>query len=115
MQFKSHKNKRQRPYVIYADTECSLVPTGLHDKTHKHIPNSACFYLVCDHDPSQNRLEYYIGENCIVDMLVEMIEISDKCIKQTKKNQKMVVSAENMMDFQECYTLLHLPRAHRQN
>ena len=70
MQFKNHKNKLKRPYVIYADTECSLVQTSLKDKTHKHVPNSACFYLVCDHDPSQNRLEYYIGENCIVDMLV---------------------------------------------
>ena len=29
MQFKSHKNKLRRPYIIYADTECSLEPTGL--------------------------------------------------------------------------------------
>ena len=99
MQFKNHKNKLKRPYIIYADTECSLVPTGLLDKTHKHVPNSACFYLVCDHDPSQNRLEYYIGENCIVDMIVDMAKISDRCIEQMKKNQKMVMSAEDMMDF----------------
>ena len=97
MQFKSHKLRR--PYIIYADTECSLVPTGLKDKTRKYIPNSACFYLVCDHDPSQNRLEYYIGENCILDMLIEMTKISDKCIEQMKKNKKMVMSAEDMMDF----------------
>ena len=90
--------KLRRPYIIYADTECSLVPTGLKDKTRKYIPNSACFYLVCDHDPSQNRLEYYIGENCILDMLIEMTKISDKCIEQMKKNKKMVMSAEDMMD-----------------
>ena len=99
MQFKSHKNKLKRPYIIYADTECSLVPTGLPDKTHKHAPNSACFYLVRDHDSSQNRLEYYIGENCIVDMLVEMTKISDRCIEQMQNNQHMVMSAEDMMDF----------------
>ena len=54
---------------------------------------------MCDHDKSQNRLEYYIGENCIVDMLIAMIKISDKCIEQVKQNQKMVMSAEDMMDF----------------
>ena len=99
MQFKSNKNKLKRPYVIYADTECSSVQTGLPDKTHTHVPNSACFYLVCDHDPSQNRLEYYIGENGIVDILIEMTKIKDKCIEQMKKNQNMKMSAEDMMDF----------------
>ena len=85
-------NKLKRPCVVYADTECSLVPTSLKDKTHKHVPNSACFYLVCDQDPSHNRLEYYIGENCIVDMLVEITNISDKCIKQMQKNQQIKMS-----------------------
>ena len=87
MHFKSHKNKLKRPYVIYEDTECSLVPTGLPDKTHKRVPNSACFYLGGYHDPSQNRLEYYIGENCIVDMLVGMTKISDRCIEQMKNRR----------------------------
>jgi hypothetical protein len=32
-------------------------------------------------------------------MLVEMTKISDRCIEQMKKNQKMVMSAEDMMDF----------------
>ena len=99
MQFKSHKNKLRRPYIIYADTECSLVPTGLKDKTRKYIPNSPCFYIVCYHDPSQSRLEYYIGGHCIVDKLIEITEISDQCIAQMKKNKKMVMSAEDMMDF----------------
>ena len=54
---------------------------------------------MCDHDPSQNRLEYYIGENGIVDILIEMTKIKDKCIEQMKKNQNMKMSAEDMMDF----------------
>ena len=80
MQFKYHKDKLKRPYVIYADTECSPVPTGLPEITHSHVPNSACFYLVCDHDPIPNRLECYIGEKLSVDMLIEMNKKSDKCI-----------------------------------
>ena len=31
-------------------------------------------------------------------MLIEMSNISDKCIEQMKKNQKMVMSTEDMMD-----------------
>ena len=73
---------------------------GILDKTHTHAPNSACFYLVCDHDPSQNRLEYYLGENFIADMLIDMTKISDKRIEQLKKNQKMNMSAEDMINFQ---------------
>ena len=75
------------------------VPTGLPNKTRKHVPNSVCFYLVCDHDPTQNKLEYYVGENCIVDMLVAMTKIADRCIEQMQKNQKMAMSTEDMMDF----------------
>ena len=92
------QRKFKRPYIIYADTECSLVPTGLKDKTHKHVPNSACFCLVCDYDPTQNRLEYNIGENCIVDMLVAMTEISDRCIEHMQKTET-VTPSEDMMDF----------------
>ena len=99
MQFKSHKNKLRCPYIMYADTECSLAPTGLKHKTRKYIPNAPCFYIVCDHDPSQSRLEYYIGGNCIVDKLIEITEISDQCMAQMKKNRKMVMSAEDMMVF----------------
>ena len=32
-------------------------------------------------------------------MLIAMTKISDKCIEEMKKNQKMVMSAEDMMDF----------------
>ena len=33
-------------------------------------------------------------------MLVEMTKIFDKCIEQMKKNQKLVMSAEDTMDFE---------------
>ena len=62
MNFKYSQNKLKRTCAIDADNECAFVPTSLKHKTHKHVPNSACFYLVCDHDPTQNRLEQYIRE-----------------------------------------------------
>ena len=62
MNFKYSQNKLKRTCAIDADNECAFVPTSLKYKTHKHVPNSACFYLVCDHDPTQNRLEQYIRE-----------------------------------------------------
>ena len=68
MMFNNNKNKLNRPYIVYADNDCSLVPTGLTDKTHKHFPNSACFYSVCDYDPIQNRLGYALGPKCIVNV-----------------------------------------------
>jgi len=44
-----------------------------------------------------------------------MIKKSDKCIAQMKKNQRVVMPAEDMMDFKNATTLLHLRRAYRQN
>lgn len=57
----------ERPYIVYADTEATLIKTGHESKIHKHVPNSACFYLVCTYDETQNRLWHSVGENCIVD------------------------------------------------
>ena len=74
------QGQAQAPIRHLTGTECSLVPTGLPEITHSHVPNSACFYLVCDHDPIPNRLECYIGEKLSVDMLIEMNKKSDKCI-----------------------------------
>ena len=38
MMFKNEKNKLKRSYIVYADTECSLVPTGLAAINQKHVP-----------------------------------------------------------------------------
>jgi hypothetical protein len=48
MKFKNHKNKLERPFIVYADTECTLEKvydrTGKPDKNqmHRHIVNSCC-------------------------------------------------------------------------
>ena len=78
MKFTNHKNKRMRPYVVYADTECSLIPSDddslgrnpsehgvRHDRSKlaTHVPNSACVYFVCNYDETQNKKMIWYGEN----------------------------------------------------
>ena len=99
MMFKSHKHKLKRPYIVYAGTERSLAPTGLADNTHKHVPNSACFYFVCDYEPTHNRLWYDLGPDCIVYMLVELTKRSDECIAKMRKNQEMNMTPEDHTNF----------------
>ena len=72
MKFKNYKNKMERPYIVYADFECSLCPSNEKDKIAYHKPNSACFYFVCSYDDTKNKLWYSVGDNCVVDMLKEL-------------------------------------------
>ena len=105
MLFKNHKNKVKRPYIVYADIECSLVPTGLVDK----------IYFVCDDDPTtQNRVWYVIGPNSIVHMLVELAKLSDECISKMKKNQDED-ERNGHVGSQQGNSLLHLRPTLRNN
>ncbi len=47
--FKNYKNMLERPFIVYADFECSLIPTERSDKIARHEPHSAscCFVFVC--------------------------------------------------------------------
>ena len=65
MKFKNHKNKLERPFIVYADTECTLEKTTDKHKIHKHVVNSCCFYFVCTYDNSKNRLWYSTDKDCI--------------------------------------------------
>ena len=53
MKFTNHKNKLMRPYIVYADPECSLIPSIDPNKIATHVPNSADNYLVCSLDETQ--------------------------------------------------------------
>ena len=50
MKFENHKNKLERPFIIYADTESTLVPTNDENKVQKHVINSCCCYFDCSKD-----------------------------------------------------------------
>mgnify|MGYP000506202221 CR=1 FL=1 len=80
MKFKKFKNKLDRPFVVYADFESTLVPTGLKERTHKHVPNSVSFYFVCTFDNSRNKLYEFVGYNCVSDLVSELKIISKVCI-----------------------------------
>ena len=66
MKFKNHKNKLERPYIVYADCEAALqrIDKQLGGNTqliHKHNINSCCYYFVCTYDSSKNRLKTFEG------------------------------------------------------
>ena len=56
MTFENHKNKLQRPFIIYADTESTLKKTNDEKKIHEHVIKSCCFYFVCSFDRSSNEI-----------------------------------------------------------
>ena len=99
MEFKNYKNMLQRPFIVYADCECSLCPTGEEERIALHKPNSACFYFVCTYDSSQNYLWHRVGDNCITEMIVELDKLSKKCIKKMKENTEMKLSWSDWDNF----------------
>ena len=40
-------------YIVYVDFDCTLKPDADKCKRARHIANSACFYCVCNYDPSK--------------------------------------------------------------
>jgi hypothetical protein len=70
MKFKNYKDLLTRPFIVYADFEASLIKTHRTDrKTHRHIPNSAAFHLVCTFDNTRNEYHKFNGEDCAVQMI----------------------------------------------
>ena len=96
MKFKNYRNMLERPFIVYCDTESTLEKTGEVQgdkkksmKIREHVTTSCCYYVVCNFDPSRNVLKTVEGKNRIQDMIVELKELSDKCIIEMKKNQDM--------------------------
>jgi predicted component of type VI protein secretion system len=75
MEFKNHKNKLERPFIVYADCESTLqkIDKKLGDNTkliHQHNINSCCYYFVCNYDSSKNILKTYEGDDCMEKMIM---------------------------------------------
>jgi hypothetical protein len=68
MAFLNYKNLLERPFMVYADVESSLIPTEDSKKIHMHKANSACCYFVCTCDSSRNKLYNLIGEHCVIEI-----------------------------------------------
>ena len=88
-----------RPYIVYADTECSLIPSKDPNKLATHVPNSACIYFVCNYDETQNKKMIWYGENCIYDMVMELHKIAEDCIVKMRENTEMALTLDDKRDF----------------
>ena len=108
MKFKNFKNKLVRPYIVYADTESSLKKIDDPNKMHEHIANSACFVFICTYDPSQNRIWYHGGEDCIIKMLLELTKLAEECIAKMRENQDMEMTEEDEYDFLRMLHVCHI-------
>ena len=101
----------ERPYIVYADTECSLIPTNDANTVAKHVVNSACFYVVCTYDHTKNRMWSHVGEDSVREMILELSALADECIEQMQENQEMVMTEDDQADYWECDMLPHMPDA----
>ena len=92
MEFQNHKNKLVRPFMIYADFESTLFKTDDPNKIAEHVPNSVGFAFVCTFDPSRNFYKQFTGEGCVMDFLIELNVLAEKCIKEMQENERMVMT-----------------------
>ena len=99
MKFTNHTNKLMRPYIVYADPECSLIPSDDPNKIATHVTNSACIYFVCNYDAPQNKKMIWYGENCIYDMVLELYKIAEACVAKMRENNEMALTLDDKRDF----------------
>ena len=88
MKFENYKNKTMRPYIIYADTECTNVESNDKNNVSTHMVNSVMAYLVCEHDEIQNQELVWYGKNCIINMIFDLCIIAEECVEICEKNKK---------------------------
>jgi hypothetical protein len=106
MKFKNYKNMLERPFIVYADFECSLIPTDMADKIARHEPNSACAYFVCTFDSSRNKLYKFEGRDCVINMIEQLRLLGTRCVKEQQKNEEIIMTKEDHKNFNSatrCY------------
>ena len=99
MKFKSHKHMLERPFIVYRDFECSLIPTDTSDKIALHAPNSAAAYFVCTFDHNRNQYYKFEGRDCVQNMLEQLRLLATRCVKEQQENTKMELTADDVKDF----------------
>ena len=81
MKFKSYQHMLERPFIVYCDFECSLIPTDMSDKIVLHEPNSAAAYVVCTFDHNRNQYYKCEGKDCVQNMLEQLRMLASRCVK----------------------------------
>ena len=92
MRFKNHKHMLERPFIVYCDFECSLIPTDMSDKIALHTPNSAAAYFVCTFDYSRNQYYKFEGRDCVQNLLEQLRLLGTRCVKEQQENTRMELS-----------------------
>ena len=90
MAFTNYEHLLERPFIVYADFESSLIPTETFakdnvytsEKISKHKANSACRYFVCAYDSSRTKLYEFISKNCVIELSKTLTTLSDNCIEE---------------------------------
>ena len=102
------------PFTIYADLECLLekIDTCENDpnksyttKINKHIPSGYSIFTHCSFDESKNKLNYYIGDDCMEKFCKDLREHSTKVINYEKK-KNIILTPEEKEDYDDqkvCY------------
>ena len=93
------------PFTIYADLECLLekMDTCENDpnnssttKISKHIPSGYSIFTHCSFDKSKNKLDYYIGDDCMEKFCKDLREHSTKIINYEKKKMIPLTTKEEI-------------------
>ena len=77
----------KRPFVVYADFECSLIKSDEPGILQKHEPNSAAFYFVNTVEPTKNKLWSYVGKDCVSNLIIALNELAKECIEAMMENK----------------------------
>ena len=99
MKFKNYKNTLERPFIVYADFERSLIPTDMVDKIARHEPNSAAAYFACTFDKSRNKYYKFEWQDCVYNLITQLREISESCMLELKNKQDIIMSRKDKDDF----------------
>ena len=87
----------ERPFMVYADFECNLIPKDMADKLALHEPNSACAYSVCTFDSSRNRLYKFEGRDCVMNMIEQLRLLATRGVKEQKENANMEMTVDDII------------------
>ena len=99
MKFKNYKNMLERPFILYADFECSLIPTDAVDKIARHEPNSAAAYFDCTFGNSRNKYYKFERKYCANNLILKFREISESRMLELKNKQDIIMSRKDRCDF----------------
>ena len=91
----NHGEKSMKlPFVIYADLECLLEKMSTYinnpnesstTKINKHTPLGYSIFTHCSFNESKNKLNYYIGTDCVKKCSKDLREHGSKIIMKRKR------------------------------